>query len=281
MLSLISMPISLGTARIDVKVDEENADGQPSSPERKLNSSRFPLSRGELATLFSVFFIFSAALASIYWTMPELDAHVLTLPHNLAELRILNEHVAGYTKDFTAQVLLGYVAMYIFMQTFMIPGTIFLSLLAGALFGTFKGLILVVFSATTGASSCYFLSKLVARPLVFWLWPDKIIYFRSKILQQREKLLNYMLFLRVTPTLPNTFINLASPIVDLPFHIFFFGTLFGLIPASFITVRAGIALGDLKSMEDLYNMKTIALLFAIGLLFIVPTILTRPKEGSK
>ncbi|KAK8971362.1 hypothetical protein KSP40_PGU013283 [Platanthera guangdongensis] len=140
--------------------------------------------------------------------------------------------------------MLGYCSVYIFMQTFMIPGTIFMSLLAGALFGVCKGIILVVFTATAGASSCYFLSKIIGRPLAGWLWPEKLRFFQAEIAKRREKLLNYMLFLRITPTLPNTFINLASPIVDIPFHIFFFATLFGLIPASFITVRAGLALGD-------------------------------------
>lgn len=55
--------------------------------------------------------------------------------------------------------------------------------------------------------------------------------------KRRQKLLNYMLFLRVTPTLPNTFINFASPIVDVPYHIFFFATLVGLIPAAYVTVK--------------------------------------------
>ncbi|KAH7331816.1 hypothetical protein KP509_20G051700 [Ceratopteris richardii] len=280
-LSLISMRLPLSAARVEIKVDEEIAYQQPSSPERKLSSSRFPLTRWEVACLFSIFFVFSAALAAIYWTMPGLDTDVLTFPHNLADLRILKDHVSSYSEDYTAQVLLGYIATYIFMQTFMIPGTIFLSLLAGALFGVFKGLLLVVFSATAGASSCYFLSKLIARPLVFWAWPDKIRYFRSKVSQQREKLLNYILFLRVTPTLPNTFINLASPIVDVPFCTFFLGTLFGLVPASLITVRAGLALGDLQSLDDLYNLKTIAFLFGIGLLLIIPTMMNRPKEVAK
>jgi uncharacterized membrane protein YdjX (TVP38/TMEM64 family) len=58
-----------------------------------------------------------------------------------------------------------------------------------------------------------------------------------QIAKRKEKLLNYMLFLRITPTLPNTFINMASPIVDIPFHIFFAATLVGLIPASYITVK--------------------------------------------
>lgn len=67
------------------------------------------------------------------------------------------------------------------MQTFMIPGTIFMSLLAGSLFGVIKGVALVVFSATAGASSCYFLSKLIGRPLVFTLWPDKLVFFQDQV----------------------------------------------------------------------------------------------------
>ena len=58
-----------------------------------------------------------------------------------------------------------------------------------------------------------------------------------QVAKTREKLLNYMLFLRVTPTLPNTFINFASPIVGVPYHIFFLATAIGLIPAAFVTVR--------------------------------------------
>ena len=90
-------------------------------------------------------------------------------------------HLEDYTSDYTAQVLLGYCMVYIFMQTFMIPGTVFMSLLAGALFGVFRGVSLVVFNATAGASSCYFLSKLIGRPLVFSLWPDKLSFFQAQV----------------------------------------------------------------------------------------------------
>lgn len=67
------------------------------------------------------------------------------------------------------------------MQTFMIPGTLFLSLLAGALFGAIKGLLLVSFNATAGASSCFFLSKLIGKPIVGWLWPEKLRFFQSEV----------------------------------------------------------------------------------------------------
>jgi uncharacterized membrane protein YdjX (TVP38/TMEM64 family) len=92
------------------------------------------------------------------------------------------DNLAVYARDYQANFILGYCSIYIFMQTFMIPGTIFMSLLAGALFGVVKGGILVVFTATAGASSCYFVSKLIGRPLISWLWPEKLRYFQSEVI---------------------------------------------------------------------------------------------------
>lgn len=91
------------------------------------------------------------------------------------------EYISGYANDYTLQVVLGYCVIYIFMQTFMIPGTIFFSLLAGALFGVTGGLVLVICSATAGASSCFFLSKMVGRPIAYWLWPEKLQFFSAEV----------------------------------------------------------------------------------------------------
>ena len=91
-----------------------------------------------------------------------------------------------YTSDYTVQVLVGYSLVYVFMQTFMIPGTVFMSLLAGALFGVFKGMALVVSTATAGASSCFLLSKLIGRPLIFSLWPDKLVFFQDQVWKKKK-----------------------------------------------------------------------------------------------
>lgn len=91
------------------------------------------------------------------------------------------DHLSTYAQVYPAKFILGYCSTYIFMQTFMIPGTIFMSLLAGALFGVVRGLFLVVFNATAGASSCYFLSKLIGRPIVSWLWPEKLRFFQGEV----------------------------------------------------------------------------------------------------
>ncbi|XP_065847322.1 uncharacterized membrane protein At4g09580-like [Euphorbia lathyris] len=257
--------------------DEEEAKEDDSPSSKKPKSERFPFTRWELATILAVFLFFSTGLCCIYLTMPPSVYAKLKLPRTISDLRMLKDLLGTYAKDYPSEFILGYCSTYIFMQTFMIPGTIFMSLLAGALFGVIKGLLLVVFNATAGASSCYFLSKLIGRPIVNWLWPEKLRLFQAEIAKRRERLLNYMLFLRVTPTLPNLFINLASPIVDIPFHIFFLATLLGLIPASYITVRAGLALGDLRSVKELYDFKTLLMLFFIGAIIIFPTLLKRKR----
>ncbi|CAN1240564.1 Uncharacterized membrane protein At4g09580 [Linum grandiflorum] len=208
-----------GINRIGMR-DEEKAkdDDSPSSKKSKLE--RFPCSRWEFAAAISVFLVFSTGLFCIYRTMPAAEYGKLKIPRTVSDLRLLKEHLGTYANDHPTQFILGYCSTYIFMQTFMIPGTIFMSLLAGALFGVIRGLFLVVFNATAGASSCFFLSKLIGRPLVSWLWPDKLRFFQGE---------------------------------------------------------AGLALGDLKSVKDLYDFKTLSVLFIIGSIIIFPTLLKRKR----
>ncbi|PQM36509.1 putative membrane protein [Prunus yedoensis var. nudiflora] len=202
------------------------------------SNSKFPLSFWEVAVASTVLLGFVVGLLVVYLTMPASDYSFLKLPRSLQELQILRVHLEDYTSDYTAQVLFGYCMVYIFMQTFMIPG----------------------------------------RPIVFSLWPDKLQFFQNQVAKRRDGLLNYMLFLRLTPTLPNTFINLASPIVDVPYHIFFLATIIGLIPAAYVTVRAGLALGELRSLGDLYDFNSIATLFFIGVVSVTPTLVSKSKS---
>ena len=56
---------------------------------------------------------------------------------------------------------------YISMQTFCIPGTIIMSLLSGALFGPYYGLVLVAFTGTIGACSIYMLSYCIGGAIAY------------------------------------------------------------------------------------------------------------------
>lgn len=63
-------------------------------------------------------------------------------------------------------MLAGFICVYIFLQTFAIPGSIFLSIISGFLFPFPLALLAVCFCSATGASFCYLLSYLAGRRLV-------------------------------------------------------------------------------------------------------------------
>ena len=103
----------------------------------------------------------------------------------------------------TFQVFGGFICVYIFLQTFAIPGSIFLSIISGFLFPFPLALLSVCFCSATGASFCYLLSYLVGRRLVRHYLPERAAQWSAKVDSHRSNLLSYILFLRITPFLPN------------------------------------------------------------------------------
>ena len=71
------------------------------------------------------------------------------------------------------------------------------------------------------------MSKIVGQPLVQKFAPAKMAKWRSKVQENKDDLFNYILFLRITPFLPNWFINLTGPLVGVPLSPFFWGSVIG------------------------------------------------------
>lgn len=85
-----------------------------------------------------------------------------------------------------------------------------------------------------------------------------------------------MLFLRLTPLVPNIFVNFASPIVGIPLKYFASGTFFGLIPLNLIHLNTGLTLSTIdKFGVDLTSILWIAVL---GFLALIPTLFKKKIE---
>ncbi len=97
------------------------------------------------------------------------------IPRNGEDLRLINSVLQIYTEHHFYHVLAAFCSVYITLQTFAIPGPIFLSILSGALFGGINGFLLVCFCATSGASLCYTFSYLLGRNLVKRCFKERLI----------------------------------------------------------------------------------------------------------
>ena len=119
------------------------------------------------------------------------------------------------------------MSAYVFMQTFSIPGSTFCSILAGFMWPWYQALPLICIASGTGASLCFLLSKIVGQPLVKRFAPERAEQWKQKVNENKDDLFNYILFLRITPFLPNWFINLTGPLVGVPLSPFFWGSVIG------------------------------------------------------
>jgi len=200
-------------------------------------------------------------------------------PRNLAAVVAFRDTVLEYGGGNKLRVGVALGLTYVTMQTFAIPGSVSLSLVMGALYGRWLGFVLTALISTAGSSSCYLLSWAIGKPLVGSLWPERLAYFQHEVRSRRGRLLRYMLFLRLTPLLPNVFINLAAPIVGVPLHTFALATLVGCAPNNFVASNAGAHLGELTSLQDLMDPRLLGLGAAAGVIGLA-SIFWQDKMGA-
>ena len=107
------------------------------------------------------------------------------------------------------------------------------------------------------------------------LFPGRMDAFGKTLLKHKQHLVNYMIFLRVTPFLPSWFINTASPVVGFPFREYITGTAVGLQPLNFILVQAGQTLSQLNSYRDLYSFWNVSKLGVCAVIAVSPVLYQR------
>ena len=167
-----------------------------------------------------------------------------------------------------------FVTTYLGMQSVSIPGTLWLSVLCGAVFPPLQAQLIIAFSATVGSCIAFLLVKKLARPVVSACVPRVVASVRSGVQSNKEHLQWYMLFLRVTPLFPNWAVTLCSPIVGVPLRVFFIATAVGLIPANYMHVQVGATLARLGKDFSLDAIKQdpsfIAALFLLQFLALAP-----------
>ncbi|XP_073072267.1 transmembrane protein 41B isoform X2 [Manis javanica] len=123
-----------------------------------------------------------------------------------------------------------------------------------------------------GASFCYMLSYLVGRPVVYKYLTEKAVKWSQQVERHREHLINYIIFLRITPFLPNWFINITSPVINVPLKVFFIGTFLGVAPPSFVAIKAGTTLYQLTTAGEAVSWNSVFVLMILALLSILPAI---------
>jgi uncharacterized membrane protein YdjX (TVP38/TMEM64 family) len=202
-----------------------------------------------------------------------------------SDLRLLRSTVEYHMTDNYWPVFWSLTTTYVFLQAFAIPGPAILAILMAGLYGGWVGGALSMVCSVFGSSVCYFIFKVIGKPILDKYFSTRLASLRSQISAQSDNLPFFFLFLRVTPIVPNFFINISSGNLGIPYGIFLFGTILGLLPNAVILSRIGVELATLQDENgtglqfDIYRAMG---LVGIGLLALLPIILKKrfkPKMG--
>ena len=155
-----------------------------------------------LAQFLALFAVCLVGLAATLWLAlpviaPEDRRALRRIPRSFEELQALNSVLGHYRDSHFYRVLLSWVVVDVFLQAFSIPGSMYMSILAGALFGVPLALPLVCASVASGATLCYLISRTLRLVLLALpSWQARVEDWRQKLDQHKDDILSYLIVLR-------------------------------------------------------------------------------------
>ncbi|KAI8381417.1 snare associated Golgi protein-domain-containing protein [Radiomyces spectabilis] len=219
-------------------------------------------------------------IAVLKFNLPGLDKEdreAIHFPKNFDDLKALNAIMSGYIQQHFVNVYTTFFFTYIYLQSFSLPGSMWLSILGGALFNPWLALLTVAISSAIGSTVAYAISASLGSVAVMRLFSDRFMKWNDQLADHRKHMFNYVLVLKLAPLPPNWLINLGAPHLNVPVWAFFWGTFLGVAPPSFIHVQAGAALDKLSSSDELVLMTPMNALWliAIGIAALIPVYVRR------
>eukprot|EP01060_Flectonema_neradi_P026719 TRINITY_DN3595_c1_g1_i1.p1 TRINITY_DN3595_c1_g1~~TRINITY_DN3595_c1_g1_i1.p1 ORF type:complete len:316 (+),score=46.55 TRINITY_DN3595_c1_g1_i1:78-950(+) len=178
---------------------------------------------------------------------------LLFLPESTADAGKLAEILGVYAQANYWYCIVTMFFVFVTLQSFNIPGTVFLNVMMGCLFGYLEGVSLGVLSGTCGAMIAYTISSRWGGGVVNWVvrktgMESKMTWFSDQVAANDNiDLLLFLVFLRISPVLPNWFINAVSPHVGVPPMPLAVATAIGIAPQTFLAVHGGLMLRELIS----------------------------------
>jgi len=164
-------------------------------------------------------------------------------------------------RNYTLYFIIFFI-LYVVVTAFALPISLLKTLLAGALFGFWPGLILVSFASSIGSTFCFLFSRYVLRnytQVKFGKYLEKV----NKGIETDGWL--YLFFLRLSPVFPFFVINLIFGLTKMRVLEFYLVSQVGMFMGTAIFVNAGVQISNLNSIEEVLTLNVIMSLTLIGI----------------
>lgn len=137
--------------------------------------------------------------------------------------------------------------VYVAVTGLSLPGATVLTLVYGWYFGVLRGVLLVSFASTTGATLAFLLSRFLFRDAITRRFGDRLDKFNQAL--EREG--PFFLFtLRLIPAVPFFVINAVMGLTPIRTRTFWWVSQLGMLPGTSVYVYAGSSVPDLQRLAD-------------------------------
>ncbi len=164
--------------------------------------------------------------------------------------------------------------IYVIATGLSLPGAAVLTLFLGWFLGFGKGLLMVSFASTAGATMAFLLSRFLLRDLIQSKFGDRLNRFNEAL--EKEGAF-YLFTLRLIPAVPFFVINLVMGLTPIPARTFWWVSQVGMLPGTAVFVYAGSQFPSLSELAEkgASGILTPQLILAFVLLGIFPIVVRK------
>lgn len=159
---------------------------------------------------------------------------------------------------------LTYFVIYVVVSALSIPGAAILTLLGGALFSLWEGVLLVSFASTLGATLAMLASRYLLRDGVQRRFTLQMKTVNAGMARDGS---GYLFALRLMPLFPFVLVNLLMGLTRITVRRYWWVSQVAMLPATVVFLNAGRELGRVTSLRDILSP---GMLFAFTLLGLFP-----------
>jgi uncharacterized membrane protein YdjX (TVP38/TMEM64 family) len=211
----------------------------------------------------------AAAVAAAYWYL-DVGSYL-----DIETLRASRSGLISWFEESPIEAIAMFATGYIAVTALSLPGATIMSLAGGAIFGLGVGAIVVLLSATMGATLAFLTARFLFKESFERKFGDRLAPIRDGVSRDGAY---YLLTLRLVPAFPFFLINILMGLTPISVKTFFVISLVGMLPGSIVYVNAGSELAQVQSVADIMSLNLILSFALIGVMPLVLKKLVRPRK---
>ena len=180
----------------------------------------------------------------------------------LDALKARQAELAAFVDRRPLLAIAAFFLLYVAVTALSLPGAAIMTLAAGAIFGLWRGTLIVSFASAIGASLAFLSSRYLLRGWVEARFADRIAAIDRGIEKDGAF---YLLTLRLIPAFPFFLINLAMGLTGMRLVTFYLVSQAGMLLGTLVYVNAGTQLATIESTRDVLSPALIGSFVLLGL----------------